>query len=173
MIVRRLALFFALLFGLAMTQLPEYVEQYRQRLGGAIDELAMIVARFDSDSQQLGLTQQGGIDRLEANKDSFVRQRGTQMTEVVSRLQRLTETQKQMQGDGPVGRLSTLATHYDPMVASRAYQSFQPAIPVSAEAIILGVLGFVFGGSLIHFAGRPFRAKQGKRPRHAMENRAV
>ncbi|WP_158809782.1 DUF2937 family protein [Beijerinckia sp. L45] len=172
MVFRRIALFFALIVGMAMTQLPEYAEQYRQRLGGAIDELSAIVARFDSDSQQQGLTEQGGLDRLHANSDSFVQQRGTQMQELIARLQRLSETQKQMQSDGPVGRLATLATHYDEMVASRALQSFEPALPVSIEAIVLGVIGFVFGGGLIHLAGRPFRRKQGKRPR-AISHRAV
>ena len=59
MVFRRIALSFALIVGMAMTQLPEYAEQYRQRLGGAIDELSAIVARFDSDSSQQGLTEQG------------------------------------------------------------------------------------------------------------------
>ena len=160
MIVRRLALFFALIVGLAMTQMPEYVEQYRQRLGGAIDELSAVVARFDSDSQQQGLTEQGGIDRLRGNSDTFVQQRGTQMQDIVARLQRLVETQKELEGDGPVGRLGVLATHYDGMIASRAYQSFQPAVPVSIEAFVLGAIGFIFGGSIIHLAGRPFRKRQ-------------
>ena len=93
MIIRRLALFFALLFGFAMTQLPEFVAQYEQRLGGAIDELAAIVTRFDSDSAQQSLTQSGGIDRLRANGDAFVRERGDQMQDDVVRLARLRETQ--------------------------------------------------------------------------------
>ena len=172
MVFRRIALFFALIVGMAMTQLPEYAEQYRQRLGGAIDELSAIVARFDSDSQQQGLTEQGGIDRLQANTDPFVQQRGSQMQALVARLQRLSATQKQMQTDSPVGRLGTLATHYDPMVASRALQSFEPAVPVSVEALVLGLLGFVFGGSLIHIVGRPFRKTRRPRER-AMPNRAA
>ncbi len=161
MIQRRLALFFALVLGLALTQLPEFAEQYRQRLGGAIDELSAVVARFDSDSQQQGLTEQGGIERLRANPDPFVKGRGTQMQDVAVRLQRLVETHKAMEDAGPVGRLATLATGYDSMVANRALQSFQPAVPASGEALVLGAIGFVFGGGLIHLAGRAFR----RRPR--------
>jgi hypothetical protein len=172
MVFRRIALSFALIVGMAMTQLPEYAEQYRQRLGGAIDELSAIVARFDSDSQQQGLTEQGGIDRLHANTDPFVQQRGTQMQALSVRLQRLSATQKQMQTDSPVGRLGTLATHYDAMVASRALQSFEPAVPVSVEALVLGLMGFVFGGGLIHVVGRPFRKRQRLGTR-AVPNRAA
>lgn len=167
MILRRLALFLALLFGGAMTQLPEYAEQYRQRLGGAIDELSAVVASFDSDSQQIGLTEQGGIDRLLANGDPFVQQRGTRMRETIARLQRLVQTQKDMDREGPVARLGTLATHYDSMIASRALQSFEPAVPTSAEALVLGAIGFVFGGGLVHLAGRPFRRRSGRLPRTA------
>lgn len=161
MIRRRLSLFFALLIGFAMTQIPEFAEQYRQRLGGAIDELSAVVARFDSDSQQQGLTEQGGIERLQANPDTFVKGRGTQMRDIVVRLQKLVDTQKDMKDAGPVGRLTTLATRYDPMVANRAMQSFQPAVPVSGEALVLGVIGFVFGGGLVHLIGRPFRRRSG------------
>ena len=159
MILRRLALFFALLIGFAMTQIPEFAEQYRQRLGGAIDELSAVVARFDSDSQQQGLTEQGGIERLQSNPDPFVKGRGTQMRDIVVRLQSLVETQKDMKDAGPIGRLTTLATRYDSMVAHRALQSFQPAVPASGEALVLGVIGFVFGGGLIHLLGRPFRRR--------------
>ena len=161
MIVRRLALFFALVFGLAMTQLPEFIQQYRQALGGAVGELSAIVVDFDSDSQQLGLTEQGGIDRLRANADVLARQRGERMADTVARLQRLTETQKQMGSEGPVGRIATFATHYDSAIARRAYQGFQPAVPVSLDAFVLGLIGFVFGGSLIHLFGRPFRRRRG------------
>ncbi len=81
MILRRLALFVALPRRRSGDDpaCRNIAEQYRQRLGGAIDALAAVVARFDSDSQQQGLTEQGGIDRLRANTDPFVRGRGTQM----------------------------------------------------------------------------------------------
>ena len=75
MILRRIAFFVALLVAVLAMQLPEFAEQYRQRLGGAIDALAAVVARFDSDSAQQGLTEAGGIDRLQANGDALVRKR--------------------------------------------------------------------------------------------------
>jgi hypothetical protein len=164
MMVRRLALFFAMLCGLVMTQLPEYAEQYQQRLGGAIDELSAIVARFDRDSADQGLTEQGGIQRLLENSDEFVRQRGTQMMEISARLLRLQEVQKMLRSSGPAGRLVILATHYDSNIAARAFESFQPAIPVSAEAFVLGLIGFIGGGGAIHAAGYSFKRKLGRRP---------
>ena len=165
MMVRRLALFFAMLCGLAMTQLPEYAEQYQQRLGGAIDELTAIVARFDRDSADQGLTEQGGIQRLLENSDEFVRQRGTQMMEISARLLRLKEVQQMLRNSGPAGRFVILATRYDSNIAARAFESFQPAVPVSPEAFVLGLLGFIGGGGAVHAAGYTVKRRFGRRPK--------
>jgi hypothetical protein len=39
---------------LLLSQAPEFAEQYRQRLGGAIDELTAIVSHFEEDSLRSG-----------------------------------------------------------------------------------------------------------------------
>ena len=159
MILRRLAFFIALVFAVVATQMPEYVEQYRQRLGGAIDELARIVARFDSDSAQQGLTEGAGIDRLKANGDRFVQRRGAAMEDDVLRLQSLRDAQDQLRNEGPLGRVATLVTHYDSQVARGTFSDFQPAVPTSPEAFVFGAVGFLFGGGIVHMAGRPLRRR--------------
>lgn len=160
MIFRRIAFFIAALCGLAMTQLPEFVEQYRQRLGGAIDELAAVVARFDSDSAQHGLTQSAGIDRLHANGDKFVRERGDEIQDDIARLANLRETQAAFKSEGPIARIATFATHYDQRIARGAYNDFEPAVPTSPEALALGLFGFVFGGGVIHLTGHQVRRRR-------------
>lgn len=170
MLVRRFALFFALLFGFAMTQLPEFVQQYQQRLGGAIDELAAIVSRFDSDSTQQGLTQAGGIDRLRSNADRLVQRRGDEIADDVGRLSRLREAQVDFRSDGPGARLATFVTHYDERIARGTYAEFKPAVPTSVEAFVLGALGFLFGGGIVHLTGhqmRRGRLQRGARTRAA------
>lgn len=167
MILRRLALFLALLFGVGATQVPEFVEQYRQRLGGAIDELAANIARFDSDSAQQGLTETGGIDRLRGNPDRFVQERGDQMQDNIKRLETLRDAQAAFRSEGPVARLTTFASHYDARVAHGAWSDFEPAVPTSGEAFVLGFLGFVIGGGAVHVAGRPFRRRRARDLREA------
>lgn len=159
MILRRLAFFFALLFGLALTQIPEFVQQYRQGLGRVIDELAANVSRFDSDSAQQGLTESGGIDRLRSNPDRLVQQRGEQIQDTIDRLRALRDAQAQFRSEGPVARLATFVTHYDSRIARGTYSDFEPAIPTSPEAFVLGLVGFVFGGGVVHMAGRPLRRR--------------
>ena len=163
MILRRFATVVAVLMGFAATQLPEFVQQYRQRLGGAIDELSAIIARFDADSAQQGLTETSGIDRLHANPDPFVKQRGTQMQDNVVRLQNLRQTQTDFKSEGAFAQLGTFATRYDNTIAKGAFSTFQPAVPTTPEALGLGLFGFVFGGGVVHMTGRPLRRRLGAR----------
>lgn len=159
MILRRLAFLIALLCAFLATQVPSFILQYRQALGGAIGELAAMVSRFDSDSAQQGLTQSGGIDRLKTNRDRLVQQRGEAMDESIARLRKLREAQETFRGEGPVARLGTFVTHYDDRIAREAFAEFKPAVPTTAEGFVAGLLGFVFGGGVVHMAGRPLRRR--------------
>ena len=47
-IVRIVAVGCGLFGGIVASQGPEFSQQYRQRLGGAIDELKQVIARFDA-----------------------------------------------------------------------------------------------------------------------------
>ena len=159
MIVRRLALFVALLFGLAMTQLPEYVQQYRQALGGAVAELERVVAQFSADSARQGLSEADGLSRRRVNSDPIVRDDAAAMEHTIDRLTWLRQAQVQFRNEGGVMRLATFATHYDASIARSAFRDFYPAVPVSVEAFVLGAIGFLFGGGLAHMAGRPLRRR--------------
>lgn len=159
MILRRLALCVALFFGFVATQVPEFMQQYRQRLAGAIDELAAVVSRFESDSQQQGLTQSGGIDRLRSNSDRFVRQRGDQEQDNVARLENLRASQVRLRSDGPLSQYGTLLTHFDGRIAQGALGDYSPAVPTTPQGFVFGLIGFVFGGGVVHLAGRPLRRR--------------
>jgi hypothetical protein len=165
MLVGRLALFFGLLLAVAASQIPEYAQQYRQRLGGAIDELQAIVARFDQDSAREGLTEQQGLARLAGNGDEFVRGRGLQMRDVVERLKTLSRADAAMTRSGPLGRLIVLVGNFDPLIARRAYASYEPAVPVTSEGFGLAALGFLIGVAFTRLIAMPFR-RFGRRDRH-------
>ncbi len=165
MLIRRLALFFAMILGVVGAQFPEYAQQYRQRLGGAIDELNTIIGRFDADAAQNGLSESEGITRLQHNPDVFVQGRGDQMTEIVMRRDKL-QRQSQIYADsGSVKRVWELATQADPYIAWRAYQTFEPGIPVTTEGILSAVIGFAVGWGLIRLLGWPIERHHRRRRR--------
>jgi len=83
MIARRLALVIALIAGLIGSQGPEFAQQYRQRIGGALDELERIVAAFDIEAAHEELTPPQAIGRLEQDQDPLARERGHDMAETL------------------------------------------------------------------------------------------
>lgn len=166
MIIRRIALFFATFSALLTTQMPEYWQQYRQRLEGAIDELAAIVQQFDKEASEQGLSEAAAIVRLEANADILARERGIDMQQAVNRLKKLREADSAFNDKNLPEKWWTLVRTFDPAIAARAYETYQPAVPTTSDGFIAGVIGFFVGGALIHLFGLPirYRHKFWKRP---------
>jgi hypothetical protein len=160
MFARRIALLIGLVFAAVASQLPEFAQQYRQRLGGALDELNAQVARFDADASQSGITRDEGVIRLQKSDDRFVQERGEQARDTITRRDRLQRQSAGFANAGPVTRLIILAGDFDPTVARGAYQAFEPGVPVTSEGIIAGIVGFVLGGGLVHLIARPLRRRR-------------
>ena len=141
--------------------MPEFVEQYRQRLGGAIDELAAVVARFDADSCAA---------RPDAERRRSIACTPTPTSSCASAATRSPTTwhasptcasrRRRFASEGAIARLATFATHYDSRIARGAYGDFEPAIPTSPEALALGLFGFVFGGGVVHVTGHQMRRRR-------------
>jgi hypothetical protein len=168
MILRRLVFALSLVIGALASQLPEFAQQYRQRLGGAIDELAAIVQQFDADARAENLTRDAALDRLQANADPLASKRATAMRGSLARLDRLSEQQEAFSQAGPFMRLGVMARDFDPGVAQRAWQAFEPALPITSEGIVSGLLGFILGGGLLRMLAWPFtRRKPTAKPRAA------
>ncbi len=160
MFLRRIALLIGLFAAVVTSQLPEYAQQYRQRLGGAIDELNTLIARFDEEAAQSGMNEEQGITHLQQSDDRFVQQRGDQMRDTIIRRDRLEKQAQDFAKAGPVGRIAVLAEDFDPMIARRAYESYEPAVPTTSEGLLAALIGFVFGGGLVHVAAWPIRKRR-------------
>ncbi len=160
MLRRRFALAIGLLFAVCASQLPEYVQQYRQRLGGAIEELKRIVAQFDIEAQAQSLTREQGITRLEGNVDPLVQARGIDMQTEVDRERRLETQQQAFAEAGPISQYWVLVERLDPTLASQAYAIYQPALPLTPSGFVAGAVGLVAGWAGTHVVARPFRRRR-------------
>lgn len=157
MLFRRLAAAVALLFAVLTSQLPEFTQQYRQRLGGAIDELRAIVAQFDAEASTQSLSRDKGIARLKENGDPLAQERGADLEATVSRTERLERQRDAFSTSGPLSQYAVLAENFDPTVARHAYADFQPAVPVTAGGFVAGAIGLLLGWCLTHLVAWPFR----------------
>ncbi len=145
MLFRRVAFAVALLVAGLASQIPEFVQQYSQRLGGAIDELQDIVARFDQEAANQSLSRTQGIARLEANPDPLAQSRGRDMEGTAARLAALQRQRDAFAVAGPLSRYTVFAEDFDPRVAAGAYGTFEPAVPITQAGLIAAVIGFVLG----------------------------
>lgn len=164
MLLRRLALAFSVILGVLASQLPEYAQQYRQRLGGAIDELSRIVSQFESEAQAQGLAPAEAVQRLRDNADILARQRGQSMQEIIARHDRLAAQRRGFIEAGPLRRLAVLARDFDAGIARNAYADFEPAVPVTSEGFLAGLIGFILGGGLIWMTGSLWKRRPRRSP---------
>ena len=163
MIARTMALAVAMLGGVTTSQLPEFAQQYRQRLGGAIDALTEVVEEFRADAATHGLTPGEAIDRLEGSSDRLVAAQGERAQRALDRLAGLQRQQEAFREAGPFGRLVVLARDLDPQIASRAFEDFEPAVPATMEGAVTAAGGFLtvlLGAGLFGRATRRLRRRR-------------
>src|SRR3954465_13188657 len=70
----------------AFCQLPEFIQQYLQRLGGRLDEARRQLAQFEAVAAQSKLTLAEFITRTAANTDTAVAKLGGVMQDTVARV---------------------------------------------------------------------------------------
>jgi hypothetical protein len=164
MLIPRLSFAFAVVAAVAASQLPEFAQQYRQRLGGAIDELSREVVQFDVEAEAASLTPEGAIDRLRQNSDSLAHKRGDAMVYTIDRLGRLQHQRDSFASAGPLLRVVVMMRDFDVPIAARAFENFEPAVPTTSESFICMAIGFFAGGGLIRLLGLPFRRRAQPEP---------
>lgn len=152
--IRILMVIVMLVSGTATSQLPEFSQQYRQRLGGAIDALEEILADFKRDAAVYGLSVSQAIARQKASDDPFIRARGDSMATADRRLERLKQQQADLEGAGPFKRLVVFVQGFDRQLAQATAEDYEPAIPVTVAGLVAAGAGALAGYLILGvFAG--------------------
>lgn len=142
---RSFAVLGGLILGMALSQFPEYAQQYTQRLGGAVDELRVIVSDFDAAANGAGLTREEALQRYEHSPDTFLAGRGTSMATTISRYAQLSAALEEIRGAQGLQRLQLLPAYLDTDVGRRTLADFKPAVPVTMEGFLYAGAGFAIG----------------------------
>ena len=164
-IARTLGLAFGLMGGVVASQGPELAQQYRQRLGGAVDEIRRVVERFDADAQGAGQTREGAIAQLQGNPDRLTSAQGEAMRANTARLERLERQRRELADAGPVGRAYLLASEGDTEIMRAAFRDYEPAVPTTAGGLTVAGIGFVVAYALSRLLGVPLRRVFSRRRR--------
>jgi len=160
-IVRALTLAGGLAGAVTTSQFPEFSQQYTQRLGGAVDALAEVVADFDASAQAVGLSRDAALAQLQGT--DFLNRRRVDMTQTFGRYVALKGDLAELKGAGPFMRAYHLPRLTDPQIAAAAWDDYQPALPLNFAGIIFGGVGFVLAslllGAVLKLLVWPFRRR--------------
>ncbi|MCB1414939.1 MAG: DUF2937 family protein [Nitratireductor sp.] len=164
---RILTLAGALTGGAVVSQAPEFAQQYRQRIGGALQELSAVVADFDKDAAASDMTREEALTRYSRSQDRFLRDRGASIDQTLLRHARLTQQREALEAAIPLMKPFHVAQYADPALVEGAWEDFKPAVPLTAEGGIYAAGGAVTGWFLIAllfgFLGWLWRSLTGKK----------
>jgi hypothetical protein len=152
MLMRALTLAGGLAGAAGLSQFPEFSQQYVQRLGGAVDELGRVVAEFDRDAADVGLSREAALVDL-AKGGAMGAERADTMVTTIDRHARLAGDLAALQAAGPFTRAAQAARFRDTELAGRALENFQPALPLTFEGASFAGVGFLAGLALISALG--------------------
>lgn len=153
----------ALAGGLSASQVPEFAQQYEQRLSGAVNELQLIVDDFDKDAAELGLSREDALARYVASGDEFLEERGISMRQIVARFERLSQQLSQFQNANAFEQVLSISSQPDQELVGDTLEIYEPAVPVTPQGFVFAGLGLLAGGSLLYLIasilGWPFRRR--------------
>lgn len=143
----------ALIGALTFSQAPEFAQQYQQRLGGALDELKIIVADFDRDATLAGIDRVQALAIYDGAGEPFLRNRGQSMRRTLGRFETIARQSAAMAETAPFLKPFALLQNADDMILTNAWRDFEPAVPVTPAGLLWALTGAglgagAMGGSL-------------------------
>jgi hypothetical protein len=150
---------------IVFSQVPEFMQQYLQRLGGHLDEARRQVQQFEHAAAQSGLTVGKLIGQTAANGDPAVARLGGVMKEAVMRVDTLAAAQSAVEHASLWSRPFVFVQHLDPAIARATWAVFKPAVPTTIEGLVYALLGMLILMAVYSLIKYPFtRTRQRSQP---------
>jgi hypothetical protein len=134
----------------AFAQLPEFIQQYRQRLGGHLDEARHQLAEYTAIATRAKLSLPQFIERTSTNSDTLVSQLGTVMRNVVLRVDELTTAEAALSHASLWQKPFVFIAHVDAGIARATWDVYLPAVPTTGEGLCYAVAGMITLLGLYH-----------------------
>lgn len=135
----------------ALSQFPEFSQQYLQRLAGKVDALTAIAVQFDATATKNDLTREAALAAM-TGLPVLVDQQAD-MRATLALQARLAENLATLRAATPLARLTMPQRLGDVETLQATYADFKPAVPASTEGAITAGIGYAGGWSVVRLLG--------------------
>jgi hypothetical protein len=156
----------------AFSQVPEFIQQYLQRLGGHLDEARRQLAQFQESAARSGLTLGQLIEKTSANAEPAVARLGGVMQGTAVRVDELTAADAAIRHASVWTRPLVFLRHLDFGIARATWGIFRPAVPTTPEGLLYAGLG-ALGLLAVYRFGVIWPVRRARRARAAQKSRAA
>ena len=124
-------------------QIPAFLVQYQQRLGGHVDELAYIIKKYKSAAADNGRTVDEYIGlHLQSTVKEFV-STGKLMTENMDRFTDISAALKSLTESRGILKFFSFLKNMDFDIFKAALKNFVPGISFSMDTLLYGAMGII------------------------------
>jgi len=152
------------------SQLPEFMQQYLQRLEGHLDEARLQLDRFRETAAQSGKTLDQLVAGAAQNPDPSMDRLGGLVRSAVARVDELAAADSAIRHASLLGKPFVFAAHIDLGIARATWAIFKPAVPTTAEGLMYAGAGTVLVLAAYHLG---VRGPLARRFRKRAERRAA
>ena len=131
----------------ALSQFPEFSQQYLQRLAGKADALTGVAVQFDATAARNELTREQALAAMTGSP--VLEDQQADMRVTLQSQAQAVENLATLRASGPLERLTMPQRFADAEILSATWADFKPAIPATTEGAITAGLGYVGGWALI------------------------
>ena len=146
----------------ALSQFPEFSQQYLQRLAGKVDALSQIAVDFDATAAKNGRSREQALTQM-TGTPLLVDQQADQRA-VLARAAVLADNLATLRAANPLARLTMPQRFGDTETLAATYADFRPAIPATSDGAITAGIGYMAGWSGVALLWRiisfPFRSRR-------------
>jgi len=143
----------------ACSQLPEFIQQYLQRLGGHLDEARRQLEQFQAVAAKAGLTFQQLVANSLASSEPTVARLGGVMNDTASRVDALAAADAAIRHASIIARPFVFLHHLDFSIAHATWTVFKPAVPTTVEGMTYAACGVLLALAFYH-GGIKFPARR-------------
>ncbi len=136
------------------SQVPEFMQQYLQRLGGHLDEARRQLDQIEAAAARSGLTLEQLTAHTAAASDPAVARLGAVLADTAARVDALAAAESAIRHASILTRPFVFMRRLDPEIARATWSIFKPALPTTLEGLFYALAGVLVFLAVYHYGVR-------------------